>query len=587
MKKLFKKTIVLIVAGILMIALPLEILAIVHNQKIMKKEAEMMLEYSVKSSAAELNMIFNGMDNLINMMQAIASSKFSGEIYRNDYSRYVESKRECCEIIENTLNNTDYISGLYITFNPDIYKNRQEIWYMHDKEGNVKYIDASPEEITPEWLPDDSAYEPDYYYDAVNDGEFWNGMNYDKTLGIYMSTHTRPVYDVNNELIGIVGADIYMDDIISIIRSMRIYGESRVALFGSELEPYASNADEQEQNKYLKELSDEIKKDGKSSGCLWYEADDGMSHIAVYTTLDNGWIFASSQPESSIMTNASEIRDMLVAAMIATIISIIFFVIFIVRRYYRSVAKTAEQNEIIVINQSRQAKLGEMMGSISHQCKQPLNSMSIDISNMIDDYNYNELTPENFSYYTDKLRGTISQMAQTIGDFSEFLKPDKSKVVFTIQSGITKVLAMLDESLRINGIKLKNNVPDSITVKGYPNEFVQCIFNILENARDAALKSEKDEKYIKITAERFSKDGRSFVRLNIFNTGDNIADDMRDMIFKAYFSTKEDMGGTGLGLYLTKQIIEDHFDGKIYFTNEINGVTFTVELTEEHNGNLE
>ena len=124
MKKLFKKTIVLIVAGILMIALPLEILAIVHNQKIMKKEAEMMLEYSVKSSAAELNMIFNGMDNLINMMQAIASSKFSGEIYRNDYSRYVESKRECCEIIENTLNNTDYISGLYITFNPDIYKNR-------------------------------------------------------------------------------------------------------------------------------------------------------------------------------------------------------------------------------------------------------------------------------------------------------------------------------------------------------------------------------------------------------------------------------------------------------------------------------
>ena len=109
----------------------------------------------------------------------------------------------------------------------------------------------------------------------------------------------------------------------------------------------------------------------------------------------------------------------------------------------------------------------------------------------------------------------------------------------------------------------------------------------MENARDAALKSEKDEKYIKITAERFSKDGRSFVRLNIFNTGDNIADDMRDMIFKAYFSTKEDMGGTGLGLYLTKQIIEDHFDGKIYFTNEINGVTFTVELTEEHNGNLE
>ena len=92
-----------------------------------------------------------------------------------------------------------------------------------------------------------------------------------------------------------------------------------------------------------------------------------MSHIAVYTTLDNGWIFASSQPESSIMTNASEIRDMLVAAMIATIISIIFFVIFIVRRYYKSVAKTAEQNEIIVINQSRQAKLGEMMGSISHQ----------------------------------------------------------------------------------------------------------------------------------------------------------------------------------------------------------------------------
>ncbi len=586
MKKLFNKTVIMIIIGIFAIALPVEILAIIHNQKIVEEEAQSNLEYSVESSGAKLNMIFNSMDNLINMMQAIAYSKFSGEEYRNNYEQYLESKQECSEIMENTLENTDYLSGLYITFNPEIYKNRQEIWYMYDENGGIEFIDSSPEEITPVWLPDDSDYEPDYYYDAVSDGDFWSGMDFDNTLGIYMLTHTRPAYDVNGELIGIVGADIYMDDIAELVESMQVDKNGSVALFSSEMELYASTTDDKKPNAYFEQLAQMITKDKRKEGAFIYEGNKGVDYAAAYMTLDNGWIFASSQPVNGVVTEASDIRDALIVAIILTITLIMGFVFMMVRRYHREIATRAEQNEIIVINQARQAKLGEMIGNISHQCKQPLNSMSIDIQNMTDDFNYNELNSENFNYYTNKMKETIRGMSETIGDFAEFLKPDKKKTEFSLRNSIEKALAMLNESLRINKIDIVNDIDDTFMIKGYFNEFIQCIFNIIENARDAVIAGDSRKKYIKIWAERCCRGEKSIIKINIFNIGEQISEETGSKIFEAYFSTKGETRGTGLGLYLTKQIIEDHFNGEIYFLNTEKGVTFIIELPEEDDGKM-
>ena len=281
------------------------------------------------------------------------------------------------------------------------------------------------------------------------------------------------------------------------------------------------------------------------------------------------------------MTPATETRTTLIITMLLTIVIIIVIVTVFIKRFYGPVIKTAEQNEIILINQSRQAKLGEMVGNISHQCKQPLNCMNIDISNMKDDYYANELTPERFDEYENKMRENVSMMSSTITDLADFLKPDRKKDKFFIRESIDKALSIMKENLVINEISIVNEVDPDIFVINYRNEFTQCIFNLLENARDEAVASAIQPKTIRIYSETTTKNGHETALINIFNSGRNIPEENAEKIFLPYYSTKEATGGTGIGLYLVKQIIESHFDGRIYFTNSKNGVTFTIEIRKE------
>ena len=148
MRNVFRKTAILIIAGILIIAIPVEVLGIFHNQRMFEKEAEAKLQYAVENSAEEMDMIFNGMDDLLNMMQATARAEFSGEAYRSDISQYERAKEKYSNILKETLEETSYISGLYLTFNPDIYKNRQEIWWAYNDKEEVEFIDSTPIEVT-------------------------------------------------------------------------------------------------------------------------------------------------------------------------------------------------------------------------------------------------------------------------------------------------------------------------------------------------------------------------------------------------------------------------------------------------------
>ena len=137
---------------------------------------------------------------------------------------------------------------------------------------------------------------------------------------------------------------------------------------------------------------------------------------------------------------------------------------------------------------------------------------------------------------------------------------------------------MMAESLKINKIRVEFNPDREISVTSYRNELTQCIFNILENARDAVVTSEPEVRIISIKLSENSAE--KMIYINIFNTGSSISEETGKSIFTPYFSTKESKGGTGLGLYLTRQIIEDHFGGRIYYTNNDNGVTFTIEFKE-------
>lgn len=572
MKKIFKRVLILIIAGALIVALPIEIIGLVRNQQTLKTEVEDKVEYAVRSAGVEFNIVFNSMESLVNMMQAMVKVTFSKYDYINDYDVFTKLKQQTGSILKYSLRRTDHLSGLYVTFNPDLHTGMEEVWYAY-KDGEVTAIDARL--YASSWLVEGNP-RVNYYYNAIKNGSYWGGLDYESSLDEYMTTHTKSVYDADGNLIGIVGSDMLMTEVVKMLKSVKIYEDSEIALFDSDMKFYASS--DNNASLSFSSVKSRIAASTADSGYIWYKASDKSRYIAAYTKLNNGWILVSAQPETTVMTSAADTRKTLLITMLLTIVVIIGFTAVLIRRYYGPVVESAEQNEIIIINQSRQAKLGEMIGNIAHQCKQPLNSINIDIANMKDDYYASELSPENFDRYTEKMKDNITIMSDTITDFADFLKPDRKKETFLINDVIEKVLSMMAESLKINKIKVEFNADRKISVTNYRNELTQCIFNILENARDAASASPPDARQISIElSEDFAE---KMIHINIFNTGSVISEEAGRHIFTPYFSTKEAKGGTGLGLYLTKQIIENHFNGRVYYTNNDEGVTFTIEFKE-------
>lgn len=221
------------------------------------------------------------------------------------------------------------------------------------------------------------------------------------------------------------------------------------------------------------------------------------------------------------------------------------------------IAKNEEKQKLL-IQQNRLAAMGEMIGSIAHQWRQPLNNISL-IIHFIKD-NIKEKT---FDGFMERAKEQISYMSQTIDDFRNFHRPSKNSEPFDIKAAIKSAISILhvDNNITIN---LKG---PRLYIDGYANEFQQAILNILSNAKDA-IGTKKGIIEIKI-------DGRKII---IFNSGEAVSKEVLEKMFDPYFSTKDTKKGTGIGLYMTKAIIEDSMGGEIRASNEKNGITFTIIL---------
>lgn len=576
MKKIFTRVVILIILGALLIAVPIEIIGLIRNQKVFETEAKDKIEYATKSVGTDLNVVLNSMENLVNMLQSIVQVTFSNENYINDSDTFNKLKNQTGNIIKQSLQNTKHLSGLYVTFSPELHSGKEEVWYAY-KEDRVVPIDARI--YAPSWLIEGNP-RVDYYFQAIKNGDYWGALDYESSLDEYMVTHTKSVYDSDNKLIGIVGSDMLMSEVDQILNAVKINRGSQIILFDSNMNFCASSDDVENPTEFYAPLASRISALEGDSEPIWYTSHDGKKHISAYTTLNNGWILATTQTVATVMTPATETRITLTITMILTVVVIIIIVILLIKRFYDPVIKSAEQNEILLIHQSRQAKLGEMIGNISHQCKQPLNNINIDITNMKDDYYADELTPELFNEYRDKICENVSIMSNTITDFADFLKPDRKTEQFYLKDSVDKALSIMKEKLVLNEINIINEVAPDLSITNYRNEFIQCIFNILENARDEVISSEIKPRIIRISSDEKNMGQWVIISLNIFNSGKTIPQENFDKLFLPYYSTKENSGGSGMGLYLVKQIIESHFNGEICFTNNENGVTFTIKIKE-------
>ncbi len=219
-----------------------------------------------------------------------------------------------------------------------------------------------------------------------------------------------------------------------------------------------------------------------------------------------------------------------------------------------------------LIAQSRTAAMGQMMGAIIHQWKQPLNAISIANSAFEMHVIMDDFDKELLSKQVKNIRAQIEYMNTTMNDFRDFFKTHP-KTCYTLELSILDVLKLVGKIYEIQKINIHKDIEKNIQVEGYPNELNQVIINILNNARDAIVEYEPAIKDIFI--KTFSKDDVAY--MTITDCAGGIPEDIKDKIFNPYFTTKDDDKGTGIGLDMSKSIIEK-VDGSISVENVITSI---------------
>lgn len=236
--------------------------------------------------------------------------------------------------------------------------------------------------------------------------------------------------------------------------------------------------------------------------------------------------------------------------------------------------ETLREQERLLIQQSRQAALGEMIGNIAHQWRQPLNMLGLLIQQLPLAHETGELGREQLEATVGKAMQVIFHMSQTIDDFRNFFRADKEPVAFRVRQIVDKALSIIEGSLREHRIEVDVAAAGDPSVEGYPNEYAQVLLNVLLNARDALIERQVDKPRIRLQLSE--ENGRSVVA--IADNGGGVPAEIMDKIFDPYFTTKGPDKGTGVGLYMSKVIIEKNMNGRLAARNGEDGAEFRIEV---------
>ncbi len=257
---------------------------------------------------------------------------------------------------------------------------------------------------------------------------------------------------------------------------------------------------------------------------------------------------------------------------------IILFVVLKINKHLKiRVKQEVEKNrqqQLLIFQQNRLAQMGELISMIGHQWRQPLTHISVLCSSIYVKHTINKLDTTIMNKFKEESQRQIQYMSKTIDDFRDFFKPNKEKEDFYIHEVITNSLFIIQPIIDKSNIKLEIIVDKDINLYGFKNELGQSIINIINNAKDAL--QERDVKNKKISISLKKEDTN--IILTIKDNAGGIADEIMAKIFDPYFSTKAEKNGTGLGLYMTKLIIEEHMGGRVLVQNDDEGAVFAICL---------
>jgi len=233
--------------------------------------------------------------------------------------------------------------------------------------------------------------------------------------------------------------------------------------------------------------------------------------------------------------------------------------------------------EELMIAQSRHAAMGEMISMIAHQWRQPISVIAMDANNILADVELESVDDETLKSGAEDIIKQTQELSKTIDDFRNFFRPERVPELVYIQEILDDALGIIGKSLENNNIHLTQEIQESIEIKTYSRELMQVIVNIVKNAKEVILENDAENRVIKI----ISTQNDESLTLSISDYAGGIDKEIIKKIFDPYYTTKGEKNGTGLGLYMSKTIVEKHLNGKLNVFNIDGGARFEIKLPLE------
>lgn len=239
----------------------------------------------------------------------------------------------------------------------------------------------------------------------------------------------------------------------------------------------------------------------------------------------------------------------------------------------------SDERERLLFEQAKLAALGEMIGNIAHQWKQPLSVITTSATGIKMQKEYGELSNEFLDNSLDGINDSALFLSQTIDTFQNFIKYNKNLQDVILQNELDNALEIINSSVSNNFIEIKKSIDYSKPIKYslVTGELIQVVVNILNNAKDALLEKKPKEPWIHLA---LYKENEKII-IYIEDNAGGVPPQIINKIFNPYFTTKGKYKGTGIGLHMSKRIVQESLEGKLYVKNTIDGAKFFIELPEQ------
>ncbi|MCT7574972.1 cache domain-containing protein [Aliarcobacter butzleri] len=581
---------------------------ILKNKEIIKEEVTGVYEFTKELQKNTEEELKQNVKNRVYEAHAIASS-----IYEN--YKDTKTKKEIFELIKVAFDKIRFNDGRGYFFMDDTYGNKLSHPVDKSIEGKnfIDYTDARGyklfQSIVNTIKDKTERFDEYYWYKPNTNGKIGRKISFYKYFeplniaigtGEYFDDFEKTIQKKALEYISMIrfGKAGY----IFVINYDGIYlSHIRKEYIGKS---YTENLAMSKNEKFIPDMI-EIAKNGNGFYSYIQNKPNSESQMEKMSFVqgmnDWNWLIGAGFYEDDLKQEILEVKEKLdknyekyVANILIVGIVLIVFLL-IVSRYVsiflenklKEYKRELDNKQAILYQQSKMAAMGEMIGNIAHQWRQPLSIITTATSGMVLQKQMGVLTDEFFFEASDRINHSAQYLSETIDDFRNFFIPNKEKSKVNLLEVFKKTLDLISAQFNSKEIKIIKNI-ETIEFESYENELIQALINILNNSRDELIKKD-GERFIFVDA--FEKD--NFINIIIKDNAGGVIKENLNKIFEPYFTTKYKSQGTGIGLYMTEEIITKHLNGTIcvenveftYNEKEYFGAQFTIRI--DLNTNLE